>query len=120
MDKIVAVFGASANPDRYSYKATKMLQQHGYQPLLFSKAVGQVDGLEIAKGPVVNTVVDTATIYVSPRNQAAIEEQVLSLHPKRVIFNPGAENATFANRLEKAGIKVVEACTLVLLRTGQF
>jgi len=37
-----------------------------------------------------------------------------------VIFNPGTENPDEYEGLRAAGIEPTEACTLVLLRTGQF
>ena len=120
MDKVVAVFGASENPARYSYKATKMLKRYGYEPLLYSKGPGVVDGLVIQTNVEEGTRVDTATLYVAPHNQPAIEDQVLKLCPRRVIFNPGTENPGFEARLQKAGVQVIEACTLVMLSTRQF
>jgi hypothetical protein len=42
------------------------------------------------------------------------------MKPKRIIFNPGAENRAFGEKLEKAGVEVVEACTLVMLHMGQY
>jgi uncharacterized protein len=37
-----------------------------------------------------------------------------------VVFNPGTENPDFEQKLEEAGIEALEACTLVMLRTGQY
>ena len=45
---------------------------------------------------------------------------ILNLKPRRVIFNPGSENYALVTKLKEAGIEVVQACTLVMLRTEQF
>ncbi len=63
---------------------------------------------------------DVVTLYLSPANQVKIEEQLLKHRPRRVIFNPGAENPELAERLRTTGIEALNACTLVLLKTGQF
>jgi hypothetical protein len=70
--------------------------------------------------PSIKGSVDTLTMYVNPQVSSKLLQQILDLGPKRVIFNPGAENPELMEELKKAGIKVIEACTLVLLRTGQY
>jgi hypothetical protein len=42
------------------------------------------------------------------------------MKPGRVIFNPGTENPELMEMLDAAGIPYLEACTLVMLRAGQF
>jgi hypothetical protein len=37
-----------------------------------------------------------------------------------VIFNPGTENPAFEDFLTEKGIEPIEACTLVMLATGQY
>jgi predicted CoA-binding protein len=64
--------------------------------------------------------IDTVTVYLSPQKQASVIQDILAVRPRRVIFNPGAENASATETLARHGIDVVEACTLVLLSTGQF
>ena len=58
---------------------------------------------------------DTVSLYVGPRNQPEWYDYVVSLQPKRVIFNPGTENDEFVALLTQNGIEAQEACTLVLL-----
>ena len=64
--------------------------------------------------------IDTVTVYVNPAISDKYEKDILSIKPKRVIFNPGAENPRLASVLNQSGIKTENACTLVLLRTGQY
>jgi hypothetical protein len=47
-------------------------------------------------------------------------EEAVHIKPNRIIFNPGTENPGEYERLRKAGIEVIEACTLVMLCKKQF
>jgi uncharacterized protein len=121
MSETVAVLGASPKPARYSNKAIRLLREHGHTVIPVNPAQAEIEGLPvIARVEDLPAGVDTVTVYVSPEHATALLPGLLLARPKRVIFNPGAENPALENELEKAGIAVEEACTLVLLRTGQF
>ena len=64
--------------------------------------------------------VDTITLYIGPQHQPEWYDYLISLKPKRIIFNPGTENPEFEKMAEEKGIETLEACTLVMLRTGQY
>jgi len=53
-------------------------------------------------------------------HQVAWYNTIISLKPGRVIFNPGTENPELMERLDAANIPYLQACTLVMLRAGQF
>jgi predicted CoA-binding protein len=114
------VIGASVNPDRYSYKAAERLLAHGHDIYLVGAREGALFGQPIEATPQPYTDVDTVTLYLGPANQPAYYDYILSLQPRRVIFNPGTENPSFEARLRAAGIIAEEACTLVLLATNAF
>ena len=118
--KKTVLLGASANPARYSYLALKRLTAAQHPVVAIGARDNNVDGTVITKEhpPVENA--DTITIYLNEKNQKQYYDYILSLHPKRIIFNPGAENNELAELAEANGIKTMEACTLVLLSTGQF
>lgn len=121
MKKKVLVIGASENPARYSNMAIKMLNEYGHEITAYGLRKGKVDGVLITTDwDFDKTAFDTVTLYVGPQNQAEYYTKLVSLNPKRVIFNQGTENTAFQELLETAGIEVLEACTLVMLRTGQF
>ncbi len=120
MSKKTLVIGASNNPDRYSYLAVNRLLQNGHEVLALGKQGDEVAGVSIEKEPKLYEGVDTVTLYLNPKNQEQYYDYITSLAPKRVIFNPGAENEDFEKILADKGIKAQEACTLVLLSTGQF
>jgi uncharacterized protein len=117
----VAVLGASAKPERYSYRAVAQLQAHGYTVFPVNPGISEVLGSRAcARLTDIAVPVDTVTVYLSPERSAALAGDLLALRPRRVIFNPGAENDALAAALREHGIEVLEACTLVLLHTGQF
>ncbi|HUV30881.1 MAG TPA: CoA-binding protein [Acidobacteriota bacterium] len=117
----VAVLGATPKEDRYSYKAVKLLVEHGHTPVPVHPAGHEVLGITALKSlDDIIEPVDTLTIYVNPGVSSDELDRILRLTPRRVIFNPGAENPQLQEKLRAAGIEVVEACTLVLLNTDQF
>lgn len=117
----VAVIGASKNPERYSHKAVLLLEKKGHLPFPVHPGLDEVAGFRVAKTlEDIAEAIDTVTIYLSAKNQGNLGDSILSIKAKRVIFNPGAENPELEERLRKAGVEVLEACTLVMLNTGQF
>ncbi|MBX7107842.1 MAG: CoA-binding protein [Chitinophagales bacterium] len=118
--KFTVLLGASADPSRYAYLAVNRLVQHGHKVLPIGIRQGEVAGVPIVTDHPVVENVDTVTLYLNPKRQQQYYEYILSLHPERIIFNPGTENEELAKLAEDNGIKVTEACTLVLLGTGQY
>lgn len=117
----VAVLGASPKEDRYSFKAIKLLKEYGHQPIPVHPSGHVVDGeVSLKSLDEIAEPVDTLTMYVGPEISKGELERILKLKPRRVIFNPGAENFDLVPQLQAAGIEVVQACTLVMLRTEQF
>ena len=114
------VIGASENPQRYSNKAIEMLRHYGHEVVGIGNTAGIVGDVSIFVGQPEIKDVDTITLYLSPKNQTSLYQYLLSLRPRRMIFNPGAENPEFENMAQSAGIDVQRACTLVLLSTGQY
>lgn len=118
--KKTVVVGATPNPSRYAYQAAHMLSRYGHAFVPLSIKQGSVAGEEIIdlrqKPPIPE--VDTLTLYIGPRHHAEWMDYLLSLSPKRIIFNPGTENTAFMQKAEEQGIEVVAGCTLVMLRTG--
>jgi uncharacterized protein len=114
------VVGASTIPERYSYKAIKMLLNHGYEVALLGLKEGEVDGNEIYSKKIQHTDIDTVTLYIGAKHQPEMYDYLLGLNPRRIIFNPGTENVEFQQKAENEGILTENACTLVLLSTGQY
>lgn len=121
MGQIVAVLGASHKPERYSNQAVRMLKEYGHEVIPVTPGRAVIEGLPVApdlgsvQGPV-----DTLALYVGPERSAQLQEGILALKPGRVILNPGTESPVLEQALDGAGIPWQHACTLVMLRTGQF
>ncbi len=114
------VIGASENPERYSNKAIKSLLRYGHEVVAVGLREGNVDGVKIEKGnPPLNNI-DTITMYVGSNNQPPLYNYILSLNPRRIIFNPGAENLELTKLAREKGIEVIETCTLVMLSVGNY
>jgi len=117
----VAVLGASAKPERYSYRAVADLMAHGHNVYPVHPALTELQGLSVYPSlSHIEAPLHTVTVYVSPKHADTIRDDLLSVAAERVIFNPGAENPELAAALRREGVRVQEACTLVLLATGQF
>jgi predicted CoA-binding protein len=118
--KKTLVLGASGNPGRYSYLAVDRLRGKGHPVVAIGRKQATVGDVEIGADKQPLTDIDTVTLYLSPMHQKEYYDYILSLHPRRVIFNPGAENPELATLARANGIEPVEACTLVMLSTGQY
>lgn len=120
MEKKTVVLGASENPQRYSNMAVKKLMAYNHPVVAIGKKEGNINGLKITKEQASQENVDTVTLYLNPGNQREFYEYIFALQPKRIIFNPGTENDELEEIAAKRGIETLEACTLVMLSTGQY
>ena len=117
----VAVIGASDNPERYSYQAVKLLQEHGHKVFPVHPKLKEIEGVKVyASVKEIPEAIDTLSLYVSPEISSKMAEELTGAKPRRIIFNPGAENPALEEAAQKKGLQTLEACTLVMLRTGQF
>lgn len=114
------IFGASTNPARYSYIAIERLKANNHEIEAIGGRDGEVMDIKIQTGHPLLTDIHTITMYMGESRQKEHEDYLLSLHPKRIIFNPGAENPALSKRARDLGIDVLNACTLVMLNTGQY
>lgn len=121
MESVVAVVGASDKPDRYANRAQRMLAEYGHRVAPVSPKGGAVLGVSVIRDLAdCNDPVDTVTLYVGSSRVEVLKDSILAVMPRRVVFNPGTENAALRTALEAEGIETLEACTLVMLRTGQW
>ncbi len=120
--KKTVIIGASPNPSRYSYRAAEILIKYNHEFIPVGIKKGDLFGkqiLSIRERPIISDI-DTITLYIGPLHQTEWYNYLIDLKPKRIIFNPGTENFEFEQLAENRGIEVIEACTLVLLSTGQY
>jgi predicted CoA-binding protein len=120
-NKAVVVLGASPKTSRYSNMAVRQLKSNGFRVIPVNPGHSNVEGLEtVSRLSEIEEPVHTLTLYLSPVWSERIAEDILNLKPDRVIFNPGTESYILRESLNNSGIPYIEACTLVMLSTGQF
>lgn len=118
--KKTLVLGASSNPAQYSHLAVKKLVAAGHPVEAIGRDVFMIDGVPVGNSQQQYEGIDTVTIYLNMDRQKAYMEYILSLNPKRIIFNPGAENPAFFAMASSKGIQTLDACTLVMLSIGTY
>jgi len=118
--KKTLIIGATPNPARYAFKAAQLLKSKGHDIVNVGIKKGEVAGEEIEMPDAIHNDIHTITLYIGTDLQAQYHDYILKTSPKRVIFNPGTENEQLETLLKQNGIEPVEACTLVLLSTGQY
>jgi len=118
--KKTLVLGASPNPLRFSYKMVKSLVRHNTEVVALGSKEGEISGIKILTDKPVFKDIHTVSLYIGPKGQVALYEYILSLYPKRIIFNPGTVNEEFMKMARERGIEVVTDCALVMLSTGKY
>ena len=118
--KTTLVIGASENPSRYSHEAIKRLRDHGHDVVALGKKEGSVRDVKIQIGKPLLPAIDTVTLYINEQHQQELQDYILDLKPKRIIFNPGAENPALEKMAKEKGIETIEACTLTMLSIGAY
>ena len=120
--KKTLIVGATPNTGRYAFLAAEMLTDYAHEFVPLGIKKGEVLGqqiLDIKQKPSIQEI-DTITLYIGPDHQHEWYDYLLSLKPKRIIFNPGTENRVFEQMAKAQGVEALQACTLVLLRSGQY
>ena len=118
--KKTLVLGASLNPVRYSNMAINRLVNNKFDVVAIGLREGHVAGVEISKVQQLFDDIDSVTLYLNPQRQKEYYTYIVSLNPRRVIFNPGTENPELYQLLHENNIESEVACTLVLLGTNQY
>ena len=116
------VLGATTNSARYAYRAVTMLKQNNIEVVPVGIRKGKSAGITILNNWPIISDVHTITLYINATVQKEYYDYILSLQPKRVIFNPGTENSELYGILKKAlpDTKIEIACTLVQLSIGNY
>jgi len=118
--KKTLVLGATTNPAKYGYIATSQLKTYGHEVIPLGIREGKIEGIDIQLGKPAFDEIDTITLYLNPKRQEEYYDYILSLKPKRIIFNPGTENPTLISLAKENGIETEIACTLVMLSIGDY
>ncbi len=116
--KRTVIIGASLRAERSSHEAILKLKRKGHEVIAIGLREGEIEGIKIMKGKPEIKDVDTVSLYLNEQRQKEMEEYILSLKPKRIIFNPGAENTSFMEQAINKGVEAIEACTMTMLAIG--
>jgi len=119
-EPVTLIVGASPNPERYSFMATSLLKSYGHKVYAYGIKKGSIDEESIHLEWPEEGTIDTITLYVGPEGQKPMYETILNIKPRRIIFNPGTENPELEALAQQKGIQILEACTLVMLKTNQY
>ena len=115
------ILGATTNTERYAYLAAERLKNNGIPFYPVGIKSGKVFDIEIVNNKEIpDEEIHTITLYIGPKNQVEWYDYILNVNPKRIIFNPGTENAELENLANKNGIETIEACTLVMLAADTY
>lgn len=120
MAEQVAVLGASPKPERYAYRAQRMLLANGHAVIPVNPAFEDVGGLPTVPLEALPEGLDTVTVYLGAERMLPLVEPLAARAPRRIILNPGADDPEVVSALEAAGMCVQLACTLVLLESGRY
>lgn len=115
----VVIVGASPKPDRISYQAVERYVDADWTVIPLNPAGAPVLGIPARKElSEVTEKVDIVCLYVNPTIGITLVPAIVALKPKLVWLNPGTEDPQLIADLRAAGLKVLEACTLVVQAQG--
>ncbi len=114
------VLGASTNQKRFSFKAIERLHKYGHEVVAIGVRIGQIGNIQITTNKLLFPNIDTIALYLSPNRQKEYYDYIISLKPRRIIFNPGTENPLFAKMAKENGIKTYNSCVLVMLALNKY
>jgi hypothetical protein len=119
--KKTLVIGASSKPGRVSREAVLKLREAGHEVFAIGAQEDKIGDVSIQTGhPFIMDDLHTVSLYLNPNRQTDYYEYLLSLKPKRIIFNPGTENPVLERLAHENNIETEQACTLVLLSLGAY
>lgn len=118
--KTTLVLGASLNESRFSNICIHTLTDDNIPTVAIGLKEGDVSGVHIQTGHPQFDSVHTVTLYLGPQNQKSYYDYIISLNPKRIIFNPGTWNPELVKLAKENNIEVVNNCTLMMISGGYY
>ena len=96
------------------------LRNHSFPVKAIGLRKGEIGDVVVQTGFPELTGVHTVSLYIGPDHQEPYLDYILSLRPKRLIFNKKTYNKSLMEMAMEAGIEVVEDCTLVMIAKGTY
>lgn len=120
MNKRTLVLGASPTPGKRSYNMVKKLAQKGFEVVALGRIEGVINEILIQTGTPLLDDIHTVILYLRPEFQPPYVDYILSLNPKRIIFNSKTENEDFRLAARRQGIETLNACSLVMIGMDEY
>lgn len=116
MGESIAVIGASTNREKYSNRAVRAYRAEGYTVYPINPNAEEIEGLK-AYASVLDVAgeIDLATLYLPPRWGLSVADAIIAKGIPEVFVNPGAESPELIEKLENAGVNVIQGCSIIAL-----
>jgi len=112
--KTVAVIGASNNRTKFGNKAVRAFQQQGYEVFPVNPHEETIEGMRayrtIAAVPVRPHKI---SVYVPPASVLKLLPAIAAKGCDELWLNPGTESAEVLAAVERLGLNVVQACSIM-------
>lgn len=118
--RLTLVIGASLNPWRYSHMCVLKLIDHHIPVFALGLRAGSIGDVPIKTGYPVFKNIHTISLYIGAEKQEDYYDYILSLNPRRIIFNPETYNPELERLARFNDIETMEACSLLLIESGLF
>lgn len=119
MTSTVAIVGASADPTKYSHQACLRFAARDYTVWPIHPSALPVAGMTCyADLTAVPGRPDIVCMYVNAKRGLEMLDTIVALAPTLLWLNPGADGEPLASAARNRGLRVVEACALVVLAQG--
>lgn len=110
----IAIIGASPDKSRYSNKAVRAFLEHGDEVIPVNPNYDEVEGLRCYKSVLdISGKLDYASMYVRPDIGLDIADDIIKKKIPNVYLNPGAESSELEKKFRAAGVKAMNACSIV-------
>ena len=116
MAKVVAVIGASNDPQKFGNKAVRAYRQQGYTVVPINPHEKEVEGLKAYPSVLdVPGPIDMASFYVHPEVGEQVIGEIARKGIAEVWLNPGAESDALIDRARALQLQPIVACSLVAI-----
>ena len=119
-DKKTMVLGVSPDPGKRAHQVCKKLLEKGHTIIPLGIRPGKVNDISILTEKTQPEEVHTIVIYLRASRQKDWISFILASNPKRIIFNPGAENPELDKIAKEKEIEVLNECTLLMLSSNRY
>jgi predicted CoA-binding protein len=114
--KVVAVIGASSNPQKFGNRAVRAFRRQGYTVVPINPHEREVEGLRAYASVLdVPGPIDMASFYVPPDIGEQIIDEIARKQIPEVWLNPGAESDRLIARARALSIQPIVACSIVAI-----